>query len=227
MIDTNASLGDIAASGADARVLLLRHQLDFCCGGQRSLADACASSGLQASEVVREIEAARDGSGPAIDWRDRPSVELVDHILERYHAPLPAHLEAVISAAEKVERVHAAKASCPTGLAAHLHRVRAELTSHMAKEEQVLFPAIRAGRRGLMLSGPIRVMEHEHEEHGGNLARLRALAHDFEPPDEACATWRTLYEELARLERDLMAHIHLENHLLFPRVLEEVTPEAS
>ena len=85
----------------------------------------------------------------------------------------------------------------------------------------MLFPALLAGRRGGMLSGPVTVMMREHDDHGDNLKRTRALTNDFTPPAEACATWRAMYEELDRLEADLMAHIHLENHVLFPRALQE------
>jgi regulator of cell morphogenesis and NO signaling len=96
--------------------------------------------------------------------------------------------------------------------------MRDELESHMQKEEHVLFPLILAGR-GALAAAPIRVMEREHEDHGRNLERLRELAHDFAPPLDACGTWRALYLGLEELEREIMEHIHLENHVLFPRAL--------
>jgi regulator of cell morphogenesis and NO signaling len=88
----------------------------------------------------------------------------------------------------------------------------------MQKEEQVLFPMLLAGH-GAQASGPIQALESEHHEHGRNLATLRQLAHDFVPPTEACGTWRALYLGLLDLESAVMQHIHLENHVLFPRVL--------
>lgn len=219
MPSSTDTLGDIAATSSRARSVLLRHRLDFCCGGTQTLGDACAREGISTEVVLRDLAAALTTDETSEDWSHRPITLLVDHILGRYHAPLPAHLDTVVAAAEKVERVHAAKESCPRGLASHLRQVRDELANHMAKEERVLFPAIQAGRRGAMLGAPVSVMVLEHEEHGRNLARIRELAHDLVPPPEACATWRTLYEELARLESELMAHIHLENHVLFPRAL--------
>ncbi len=153
------------------------------------------------------------------EWEARPVEMLVEHILTRYHAPLQQQLDGVIAAADRVEEVHADAAECPRGLAELLRVVRIELMSHMAKEEGVLFPALVAGRRGPMLGGPVSVMMREHEEHDENLARLRTLTNDFTPPADACGTWRGLYEELARLDADLKAHIALENHVLFPRAL--------
>jgi regulator of cell morphogenesis and NO signaling len=73
---------------------------------------------------------------------------------------------------------------------------------------------------------PIRVMMQEHDDHAVALARTRALTADLVPPPEACATWRALYLGLAELEADLHAHIHLENHVLFPRALRDASPRA-
>ena len=114
--------------------------------------------------------------------------------------------------------MHADKADRPRGLAEHLARLADELEQHMQKEEQVLFPLIRAGR-GAIAATPVQVLEHEHKDHALNLAHTRALAHDFVPPESACNTWRALYLGLEQLERDLMQHIHLENNVLFPRAL--------
>lgn len=153
-------------------------------------------------------------------WEERPLEELIDHLITRYHEPLRQDLPAWIDAARKVERVHAAKPSCPHGLTEVLMTWRTDMDLHLGKEEQVLFPAILEGTRGLRLAMPIRVMLQEHEDHGATLLRLRALTHDFVPPAEACSTWRALYEGLARLEEELMRHVHLENHVLFPRALD-------
>jgi regulator of cell morphogenesis and NO signaling len=225
MPDTNETLGEIAASGPEARSVLLRYRLDFCCRGGRTLSEACAHDGISADEVVNALSAAATRSSTREDWVSAPLPVVVDHILNHYHAPLPAHLDAVVAAAEKVERVHGAKDACPRGLAEHLRFIRDDLMSHMAKEEHVLFPAIKAGRAGAMLGGPVHVMMEEHLEHGQNLAKMRALAHDLVPPADACATWRTLYEELGRLEAELMAHIHLENHVVFPRAVGVGSPQ--
>lgn len=219
MLSSSESLGDLAAAGPEVRSVLLRHRLDFCCGGNRTLAAACENAGLPTDEVVAEIEAALVRQPDTKKWDQEPLPALIDHILKRFHQPLPGQLQGVIAAAEKVERVHGSKDTCPHGLAAHLHVLREELLSHMAKEEQILFPAILSGRRGAVLNGPVTVMMREHDEHGANLQRTRELAHDLVPPPEACRTWRALYEELARLEADLMAHVHLENHVLFPKAL--------
>ncbi len=216
MIDSNQTLGHVAASHPVSTLVFLRHRLDFCCGGGQRLAEACQRAGLDPEAVIKEIETAETARASE-RWDTRSLPDLIDFILGAYHAPLRVDLPALLEAARRVERVHEKKSSCPRGLAALLAQLADELEQHMTKEEQILFPAIREGRGGGAVRMPIRVMMQEHDDHGENLRRMRELATGFEPPPEACATWRALYAGLQKLEADLMEHIHLENNILFPR----------
>jgi regulator of cell morphogenesis and NO signaling len=218
MIDIQQTLGSIAATYPASTTVFLRRRLDFCCGGGRKLGDACQRLGLDPHKVVAEIQAEATRR-PAESWNDRPLPALIDFILVRYHEPLRIDVPALLEAARRVERVHAAKPSCPKGLASHLEPMQRELEQHLAKEEQVLFPTIREGLTGGRISGPIRVMMQEHDDHGVNLQRVRDLTTDLVPPDEACTTWRALYAGLTKLETGLMEHIHLENNVIFPGAL--------
>lgn len=218
MIDANETLGHIATVHPESTLVFLRHRLDFCCGGGQKLGDACRAAGLDPEAIIEEISAETVTQSPE-RWDTKPLPELIEFILTRYHEPLRVDLPALIEAARRVERVHAKKASCPHGLASQIEQLDAEVRQHLSKEEQVLFPAIAAGRGGAQVQMPIRVMMQEHDDHGAGLQRLRELATGFEPPPEACATWRALYAGLAKLESELMEHIHLENNILFPRAL--------
>jgi regulator of cell morphogenesis and NO signaling len=212
------SLAGLATREAGASRVFARYRLDYCCHGGESLEDACARRGLDPQAMLAEIaaEAPRDERFERFD--DRPLPEVIDHILARYHAGHREELPRLHAMAEKVEAVHRDKPDCPRGLAAHLELLSKELEEHMQKEEQVLFPMLRAGR-GSLASGPIQVLELEHEDHARNLERSRELAHDFVPPADACGTWRALYLGLDEFEREVMRHVHLENHVLFPRAL--------
>jgi regulator of cell morphogenesis and NO signaling len=212
------TLAELAATRAGASRIFYRHSLDFCCHGRVSLAEACEKKQLALDELIRAIEAETPLATDFRRWDEQPIPALVAHLLERFHAAHRAELPRLLDMARRVERVHADKPSAPRGLAEHLEHVAEELEAHMQKEEQVLFPLILSGR-GRMASMPIQVMEEEHVDHGRNLARLRELAQDFTPPEEACGTWRALYLGLAELEQQVMEHIHLENNVLFPRAL--------
>jgi regulator of cell morphogenesis and NO signaling len=218
-ITSDVTLAHLAVTRAGASRVFYRHGLDFCCGGQISLRDACETKQLDAEQLIEEIQG-EERNDPSFERWDEQSLDsLIDHLLGRFHEQHREEVPRLLAMARKVEQVHGEKESCPKGLANHLEKMSEELEQHMQKEEQVLFPLIREGR-GRMAAMPVQVMELEHRDHGQNLVRLRELAHDFEPPEEACGTWRALYLGLAELESDLMQHIHLENNALFPRALQ-------
>ena len=212
------TLAQLATSRAGASRVFHRYNLDFCCHGQISLADASAKKGLDVDALIREIEAEASHATPIEPWQDRAIPELTAHIVAHYHEPHRRELPRLLAMAERVEKVHRDKASCPRGLAALLAGLAAELTQHMQKEEGILFPMLDRGE-GANAVGPIQVMEQEHEDAGAVLASMRALATDYQPPADACGTWRALYLGLDEFERDLMQHVHLENYVLFPRAM--------
>jgi len=214
------SLAELATTRRGATVVFHAYDLDFCCGGQRSLAQACAESGLDADAVLAAIDAEEAGDDDLARWVQESDAELIRHILGHYHARLRRDLPQVIEMAERVEARHHGRDDCPAGLASHLESMAGELTQHMLKEEQILFPMILAGQ-GAAAGGPISVMEQEHADAAADLERTRALTAGLNPPDDACNTWRSLYLRLTALENDLKDHIHLENNVLFPRTLND------
>lgn len=150
-------------------------------------------------------------------WLKASNNELVDFILERFHAVHRVQLPEAIALARRVEEVHANEDLCPTGLAEHLTDMYQELESHMLKEEQILFPMLRENTHP---QGPIMVMESEHEEHELAVQKIEELTQSFSMPEGACGTWRRLTSLLIELADDLRDHIELENNVLF--VSEEV-----
>ena len=218
MKNTEQTLGDLVTAFPAAAKILQRYRLDYCCGGKQSLTEACTAENIDAEAVLQEIEAAGTGKVDVARWDQRPLDELVQHILDRYHAPLRVELPRLIELAGQVERAHADKPDRPKGLADLLSEVQAAVESHLAKEEQILFPLIVSGR-GQNARMPVQVMMQEHEDHGQNLQRIHELTGDLAVPEHACASWRELYRALAEFESELMDHIHLENNILFPRAL--------
>ncbi|NYT25980.1 hemerythrin domain-containing protein [Alcaligenaceae bacterium] len=146
---------------------------------------------------------------------------LIDFIVSRFHAGHRAQLPELIRLSRRVEHVHAAHARCPEGLADELEAHLQELESHMLKEEQVLFPMLLRGMHG-PARGPISVMMFEHEQHFDSMERIHLLANDLVLPEDACNTWRGLYEGLGIYARELTQHIHLENDVLFAQASQAV-----
>lgn len=206
-------IGQIAVQLPGATAVFRKLKLDFCCGGQVSLAKAASDKGLDVAAVMQELTALqRDDVAPAAE---SPNA-LIDHILSRYHEVHRAQLPELIRMARRVEAVHRDHPHVPAGLADFLEEMHEELVSHMLKEEQVLFPMLRTGSNPFAMH-PIGMMRAEHVDHGASLERLSALTNDATPPMGACNTWRALYAGIAQLGDDLINHIHLENNVLFPQ----------
>ena len=223
-ITESTTVGEIASALPASVRLFQRNGIDFCCGGRTPLAVACEQQGLSFADVASDIEALAAVPVPERrDWTEEPLPALIDHILATYHAPLGEELPRLESMASRVARVHGSKASFLHELEKTVMELSSELRGHMRKEETVLFPAIRAiaaGEAAMPVSAPIQVMQDEHDEAGALLATLRRLTSGYETPEWACGTFRALYAGLAELESEMHMHVHLENNILFPRVLE-------
>lgn len=218
MMHAEQTLGQLVTTNPAAAKVLHRYHLDFCCGGQQSLTEACTENGLDPNIVLQDLAAAQTDTSEELRWDRRPLPELVQHILERYHMPLRAELPRLVELSGRVDRAHAGNPARPEGLTDLLANVQEAVEGHLDKEEHILFPLILSGQ-GRLAHMPVQVMITEHEDHGENLRRIREITRDFVLPAEACASWRELYRSLAQLEAELMDHIHLENHILFPRAL--------
>ena len=216
------TLGHLVAEAPARAAVLDRLGVDYCCHGQRSLADACAAAGLNAAEVSAELDAVTDAV--AVDYPKEPAA-LADHIEATHHRYLHGELPELDALAVKVAGVHHERHPELVAVGRLVAELGVELEPHMLKEERVLFPAIRAlvdGAREFpfgTVRNPIRMMSLEHDRAGELLAELRAATDGYLVPDDGCASYRSLYERLERLEADTHRHIHLENNVLFPAAI--------
>jgi regulator of cell morphogenesis and NO signaling len=209
------TLGEIAVALPAAIAVFRRVGLDFCCGGDATLRDAAAARHLPLPALEAELAGlAAEATETAPEQLSVPA--LIDHILRRFHDVHRQEIPMLADLARKVEAVHREHALVPKGLAAALDALGDELEMHMAKEEQVLFPAMRRGLAG-PIAQPIARMRYEHDEHGMRLQLLAEITHGLALPEDACRSWRTLYAGVDKLVGDLMQHIHLENNVLFPQ----------
>jgi regulator of cell morphogenesis and NO signaling len=227
-ITASTTVADLAAAEPATIKVFQRHRIDFCCGGRIPLSDACAGHDLDADALLAELRAARAAADDPADWRRASLKDLIAHIQARYHVPLRDELPRLSAMLDKVVQRHGPRRPATLlPLQATFETLQRELLEHMAREDAVLFPAVLAleatGAANMAATGwawiqqPIEVMEAEHEAAGAALARMRALTDGYAPPEDACPTFRGLYYGLSELERDMHLHVHLENHVLFPR----------
>jgi regulator of cell morphogenesis and NO signaling len=240
MIDlsTTTTVGDIVAHDLRSAAVFARHGIDFCCGGRRSLDEACRASGVDPATVVEELAAMSAPGDLPQDLTGLPPERLIERILENHHAYIRRQLPVIQGylaklAAKKGDR-HPELRRIETAFT----EMASELTRHMEKEETILFPFIEAMVDAKTqchrlprtpfgtIQNPVRMMELEHQQAGAEMWDIRVLTNNFQPPADACVTWRACYAELADFERDLHEHVHLENHVLFPaaaRLEEELS----
>jgi regulator of cell morphogenesis and NO signaling len=208
------TVGDIAATLPGATAVFRKYKIDFCCNGDLTLDSAAQRRGVDAGELEHALEAL--GAGGTAASAAMSSEELIDHIQSCYHEAHRRALPELIALSRKVEAVHREHPKVPAGLSDALRQIQGELEQHMAREEAILFPAMRQWAKG-RFDIPTAAFRHEHDDQGTQLRLLESLTDDFTPPEGACRSWQALYVGTAQLAEDLMEHIHLENNILFPR----------
>ena len=225
----DTKVGDLVLAWPQALRFLEAKGVDYCCGGHRSLQEACTVAGQEPEAILAALEAlpalAPGTPSPQV-WLAASLTQLLAHIEATHHAFLRTELPRLEALMQKVLGAHGANHPELGEVAGIVQDLSGDLIPHLMKEEQILFPFIRrmeSGQPGEACFGtvqsPIRVMEAEHVEVGNLLVQLRTLTQDCSVPADGCATFRALYDGLRGLEEDLHLHIYLENQILHPRAV--------
>jgi regulator of cell morphogenesis and NO signaling len=227
-LSVTTPVGEIVARDPRTAVVFTRHNIDFCCGGRRTLADACAAEHVASDTVLAELQTLADGGEPAADPTTWPAGTLIDHIVTRHHAYVRVQHPIITMYLEKIVARHGKAHPELSEVAGTFMWLRDDLLLHMQKEEAVLFPYIRrmddARRHGGAIphapfgsvANPVAMMVHEHEQAANALVKLRTLTNGSAVPADGCATYKAAMSALADFDRDLREHVHLENNVLFP-----------
>jgi regulator of cell morphogenesis and NO signaling len=206
--------------------------IDYCCGGKKPLADACAEKGLDLAAVLAELDREAIAADPADaerNWGTASMTDLADHIERTHHAFLKAELPRLEPIAHKVAIRHGPTHPELAELYDVFMAFKQELETHMMKEERILFPLCRQLDSAAdgpapsfhcgSVANPISVMIHEHDDAGRALQRMRELTNDFTAPPDACNTFRAYLDSLHQIEQDMHQHVHKENNILFPKAV--------
>ncbi len=225
---TGQTLASIVSGNHQTVPVLEKYHLDFCCKGKRTLAEACSEKGLTvdtvAEELLNRMQAEQTSTFP---FSSMNAEQLISYILIKHHFYVKQAMPTILSHLERVAQKHGDRFPYMVEVFSLFKEVSEEMTSHMQKEEMILFPRIKeieslssiGQRRNLnegYISGPIHVMEMEHDQAGELLYKIRQLTNNYTPPADACTTFKVSLAELKEFEEDLHKHVHLENNLLFP-----------
>lgn len=231
--NANTRVKEIAVANPGAKRVLEDAGVDYCCGGERPLHDACMSTGVSAEEILKRLQENSKQVGPEeTNWTTAALCELTQHIITTHHKYVREQVPRVRALLDKVKSKHGENHPELADIEVRFFDLGQEMFGHMQKEEQILFPYIDRLERAILekrspeppffgtVRNPIHMMMQEHDSAGELLGEMRQLSAGYQPPKEACESYRELYRSLEEFEADMHTHVHLENNILFPRAVE-------
>jgi regulator of cell morphogenesis and NO signaling len=232
-IEATQWVGKIASAMPSSIQLFEKLKIDYCCGGNRALQEACQLAGVSLSETLSALKKLQteNRTMDTTDWPNKTMTELINHILDKHHAYTREQLARLKKLSAKVKAVHGAHQPELDRVDKIVQLMAEEMDGHMGKEEEQVFPYLKAvetagGKKDGIAdpflresedTHPLRILMWEHGMTGEEFVELNQLTNNFEPPEDACNSYRGLYHGLKELEQDLHQHVHLENNILFSK----------
>ena len=232
---TTKTVRELAVENPAATRIFEKFGIDYCCGGSQSLEQACEKASISIEQILDTLEKAKEterAAQLARDWNREPLAELIAHIKNTHHKYTREETARLNALLHKVCSVHGKNHPELFEIQRTFAALTHELTTHLMKEEMVLFPYIERMEEALLqkepmlpapfgtVQNPVAMMEHEHDSAGNALRVMRKASREYTAPEDACVSYQTLYKALEAFEVDLHRHIHLENNILFPRAVE-------
>jgi regulator of cell morphogenesis and NO signaling len=225
------NIGDIAKAFPKSMEVFKAYNIDFCCGGNRALKQVVKEQGVDENEVMDKLQELYNNTlnttGEEVDFTKLSYSELIDYIVNTHHAYLQIELPKVAELTTKILRVHGANHSELLKVHKLLASLKSELEEHLIKEEEIEFPLIKEYEKNPSkelldkVKSAIKELEQEHEGAGDILKELRKVTNGFEVPEDGCNSYRLTYNKLREIEDDTFKHIHLENNIMFPSLMDK------
>lgn len=229
---SNLTLSEIVTQNFKTAEVFEKYNLDFCCGGNKPVSEACEEKGLDSAALIEELKSLKNKNGNAEKYTEWSPDFLIDYIVNNHHSYVKRMIPVLAAHTEKIASVHGKNHPELIQVAVGFERVYKDLKHHMLKEEQILFPFVKqlvhaknnhskseAPYFG-SVKNPIRMMEAEHQAAGDELYEIRNLTNNYSVPGDACNTYSVTMQELRDFEEDLHKHVYLENYILFPKSIE-------
>ncbi len=226
-------VGELVAQDYRTASVFKKNGIDFCCNGNRTIDEACTQRQKNTEEILQYLKeiTAQKNDASAVDFTTWPLDLLADYIEKKHHRYVETKFQEITPFLHKVARVHGDRHPELVEVEELFNESMGDLTAHMKKEELILFPFIRkmvSAQRSHTsvqapfgtVQNPIQMMMHEHNTEGERFRKIAELTQNYQPPQDACNTYRVTFALLKEFEEDLHQHIHLENNILFPKAVE-------
>ncbi|WP_033961520.1 iron-sulfur cluster repair di-iron protein [Psychroserpens jangbogonensis] len=231
--NTQKEIGHFVAKDYRTAAIFSKHKIDFCCNGNRTVAEACDKKGIDSNLLMDEINTVLSNKGAeTIDYKSWPLDLLVDYIEKKHHRYVEEKIPVIRQFLDKLCRVHGERHPELFKINELFTGSAGDLAAHMKKEELILFPFIKQLVKAKLEGGavqspqfqtvenPIAMMKHEHDNEGERFRKIAELTDNYNPPADACNTYKVTFSMLDEFEKDLHLHIHLENNILFPKAVQ-------
>lgn len=230
MFNKEQKIGEIAAIFPKATDIFIDYEIDFCCGGDRKLEVALKEKGISEEEILYKLnksyEKFKDTLYKEVDWRAESMTELMDYIVNKHHSFTREQMPITAQLLNKILKVHyVSSGELLSKLNKLFNNLKTEIEEHLIKEEELLFPMIKEYEKNPSretLENALKIMdeiEMEHDNAGDILKEMRRLTKGYVVPESGCKTFEKTYEKIQEIESDLFKHIHLENNILFKKLL--------
>ena len=226
------NIGQFVTEDYRAAAIFIKHNIDFCCKGHKTLEEVCEKRGLKQDEILYELETVlNSNSSQSIDYKSWPLDLLIDYIEKKHHRYVEEKTPVLKQFLDKLCKVHGQRHPELFEVNELFIASAVELAAHMKKEELILFPFIKELVKAKLdshkvsqpsfgtVENPIAMMMNEHDNEGERFRQIAKLTNNYQPPADACNTYRVTYAMLEEFEKDLHLHIHLENNILFPKTI--------
>ncbi|MEH7459543.1 iron-sulfur cluster repair di-iron protein [Bacillus sp. JJ1127] len=222
-------VGEIVTVFPQSSDLFKKYRIDFCCGGDKTIEVATQTKEISSDELLKILNQQytlyKSNNNESTNWSEVNLSTLIDHIIEKHHRFIQEELPQLSPYVTKVFRVHGQTESHLSIVHRLFHELKLELEQHIMKEEALVFPLIKTYEQNpteenlVLAIERLEELEQEHDKAGDLIKELRIITNDFTPPEHACRTYRMVYNRLEDFESDLFQHVHLENNILFKRLL--------
>jgi regulator of cell morphogenesis and NO signaling len=231
--NTQKQIGEYVAEDYRTAAVFSKYKIDFCCNGGRTIDEACQKKGLDSYQLLDELNVVLNNKGnQSIDYKSWPLDLLIDYIEKKHHRYVEEKIPVIRQFLDKLCRVHGERHPELLKINELFTDSAGDLAAHMKKEELILFPFIRKMVNATLdgkaieaphfgtVENPITMMKDEHDNEGERFRKIAELTDNYNPPSDACNTYKVTYAMLNEFEQDLHLHIHLENNILFPQALK-------